>query len=66
MRQYLLYVQNEKGVSASTMTVTLCGIKLLFMGRRARLSGGRLWSYRPSVAPGVSASEPRPMNPLFH
>jgi hypothetical protein len=36
------------------------------MGRLALLSGGRLWSYGPSVAPGVSASEPRPMNPLFH
>ena len=26
----MLYLQNEKGVSASTMTVTLCGIKFLY------------------------------------
>jgi hypothetical protein len=30
LRQYLLYLQNEKGVSASTMTVALCGIKFLY------------------------------------
>ena len=72
LRQYLLYLANEKVVSASTMTVALCGIKFLYqhtliqtMGRLALFSGGRLWSYRPSVALGVSASEPRPINPLF-
>src|SRR5512147_2609321 len=30
LRQYLLYLGNEKAVSASTMTVALCGIKFLF------------------------------------
>ena len=30
LRQYLLYLQNEKAVSASTMTVALCGIKFLY------------------------------------
>jgi integrase/recombinase XerD len=30
LRQYLLYLQNEKRVSASTMTVALCGIKFLY------------------------------------
>jgi integrase/recombinase XerD len=30
LRQYLLYLENEKAVSASTMTVALCGIKFLY------------------------------------
>ena len=30
LRQYLLYLQNEKAVSASTMAVALCGIKFLY------------------------------------
>ena len=30
LRPYLLYLQNEKRVSASTMTVALCGIKFLY------------------------------------
>ena len=30
LRQYLLYLENKKAVSASTMTVTLCGIKFLY------------------------------------
>ena len=30
LRQYLLHLQNEKAVSASTMTVALCGIKFLY------------------------------------
>jgi integrase/recombinase XerD len=30
LRQYLLYLQNEKAASASTMTVALCGIKFLY------------------------------------
>ena len=30
LRQYLLYLQNEKRVSASTMTVTLCAIRFLY------------------------------------
>ena len=33
LRQYLLYLQNEKGVSASTtpaLTVALCGLKFLY------------------------------------
>jgi integrase/recombinase XerD len=30
LRQYLLYLENEKAVSASTMTVTLCGLKFLY------------------------------------
>ncbi len=30
LRQYLLYLENEKKASASTMTVTLCGLKFLY------------------------------------
>ncbi|MGE5603664.1 MAG: site-specific integrase [Nitrososphaerales archaeon] len=30
LRQYLLYLENEKVVSASTMTVALCGLKFLY------------------------------------
>lgn len=31
LRQYLLYLQNEKAVSASAMTVALCGLKFLYL-----------------------------------
>jgi site-specific recombinase XerD len=30
LRQYFLYLKNEKGVSRSTMTVALCGIKFFY------------------------------------
>ncbi len=30
LRQYLLYLENEKGVSASTLTVALCALKFLY------------------------------------
>ena len=30
LRQYLLYLENEKAASPSTMTVALCGIKFLY------------------------------------
>lgn len=30
LRQYLLYLQNEKAASSSTLTVALCGIKFLY------------------------------------
>jgi integrase/recombinase XerD len=30
LRQYLLYLENEKAVSASTMTVALCALRFLY------------------------------------
>ena len=30
LRQYLLYLQNEKQVSASTFTIALCGLKFFY------------------------------------
>jgi integrase/recombinase XerD len=41
LRQYLLYLQNEKAVSASTMTVALCGIKPQYPTRAGTLTEGQ-------------------------
>jgi site-specific recombinase XerD len=30
LRQYLLYLQNEKHVAASTFTIALCGLKFFY------------------------------------
>jgi len=44
LRQYLLYLANEKVVSASTMTVALCGIKSSTSTHSS--ASGTCWTWR--------------------
>jgi site-specific recombinase XerD len=58
LRQYFLYLKNDKQVSPSTFTVALCGIKFLFQHTLSRE-----W---PTLHPGAHTPPPLPCVPQHH